>query len=41
MTRIFAILVGLLTLAACEAGGPYAGTSDSTYGSNSGGSGSY
>ena len=33
MTRIFAILLGLLTLAACESGGLYANSSDSAYGS--------
>lgn len=41
MTRIFAILFGLLTLAACDTGGSYLGTSSNTYEANSDGGSRY
>lgn len=43
MTRILAIVIGLLTLAACDTNGSYGSSSSSNYerGAEGGGSGGY
>ena len=41
MTRFLALLIGVLTLAACETSGAYSGASGSAYGSASYEAGGY